>query len=299
MNFITISNIGVNGRLANQLFQYAVLLVFSKIHKVKIKIPVIKTKNEYAQFRLDELFSNLKYEILSKKDKVLGRYDEQTSHYDEKVYNLGLILKDKGNLDLNGWFQSVKYFENYESLIRKTFVLKKSLIESSKKLINSYKKEGEILIGLHIRLRDYLDKFNKIIRINVGNNKFLELFKNYFEKKYSKCKFLLISDDINWCKKNLNKYDNLIYSENNDIIDFCLLTLCDNVVVSPSTFSWWASYLNTTAKEIFLPNKWMNPYSSSHIINNQYKLPYNKLKYELYLNDKKYKLYDPIGFKII
>ena len=130
-----------------------------------------------------------------------------------------------------------------------------------------------------------MDEFNSIIRINVGNNKFLELFKNYFEKKYSKCKFLLISDDIGWCKKNLNKYKNLIYSENNDLIDFCLLTLCDNVVVSPSTFSWWASYLNTTAKEIFLPNKWMNPYSPN-LINKQYNLPYNKLIYELYPKKK-------------
>ena len=42
----------------------------------------------------------------------------------------------------------------------------------------------------------------------------------------------------------------------------------------------------------------MNP-EAPNIVCNQYKMPYNKLKYELYPEDIKYRLYDPINFNIL
>jgi len=297
MEFITNNQIGTNGRLANQLFQYAVLLVFSKIHNVKIKIPIIKTNNKYKRFRLDEIF-NLKYEILDDSDKILGTYNEKSENFDENIYKLGFSYKNKGNINLNGWFQSVKYFENFNIHIHKQFQIKNEILLKAKNIYKSYKKNDEIIIALHIRLGDYLSDFNKLIRINVGNNKFIELFKNYFEKKYKNCKFLIISDDIKWCKNNLNTYKNFIYSDNSDIIDFCLLTLSDNLVVSPSTFGWWAFYLNQNAKEVFLPNKWWRP-EKTGIVCNFYKKKYTDLKYEFYPKNKTYKLYNPINFTVL
>ena len=112
--------------------------------------------------------------------------------------------------------------------------------------------------------------------------------KNYIKNAmsyFTNSIFLVFSnndEDITWCEENI-KGKNVYYSKgHNDLIDFTLMRMCDHNIIANSTFSWWAAYLNKTAKEVFLPNKWMNPNSSSHIINNQYNLPYNKNKEVIY-----------------
>jgi hypothetical protein len=37
------------------------------------------------------------------------------------------------------------------------------------------------------------------------------------------------------------------------------MTMCDNNIISNSSFSWWGSYLNDyTDKKIIAPNKWFS-----------------------------------------
>ena len=69
--------------------------------------------------------------------------------------------------------------------------------------------------------------------------------------------FIFVSDDIKWVKENF-KSENYYFADfNNEILDFTLITMCDNVVISNSSFSWWGSYLNNNEnKTIIAPYKW-------------------------------------------
>tara|TARA_A100001015_G_scaffold158279_1_gene175639 strand:+ start:3398 stop:3739 length:342 start_codon:yes stop_codon:yes gene_type:complete len=63
----------------------------------------------------------------------------------------------------------------------------------------------------------------------------------------------------NWCKNNFKKMDNIDYvSETKDIHDICLMTMCDHLVISCSTYSWWGAWLNDKERIILRPNKWFN-----------------------------------------
>ena len=71
----------------------------------------------------------------------------------------------------------------------------------------------------------------------------------------------VVSDDIDWCKKNVSPINNnIIYFVENNLDDYELLylmSLCDNNIISNSSFSWWGSYLNSNERKIVIaPKNW-------------------------------------------
>ena len=71
--------------------------------------------------------------------------------------------------------------------------------------------------------------------------------------------FVVFSDNIDCAKVLLKKYKReFIFIENNPPEeDFYLLSLLKNVIITSSTFAWWAAYLNPSVeKEIVNPWPW-------------------------------------------
>lgn len=68
------------------------------------------------------------------------------------------------------------------------------------------------------------------------------------------------SDDIKWCVENIKNDDNDIYFINNtekDYYELYLMSLCDNNIISNSTFAWWGAYLNKNEdKKVIAPKNW-------------------------------------------
>jgi len=77
--------------------------------------------------------------------------------------------------------------------------------------------------------------------------------------------FVVFSDDIQWCKHNLKK--NVVFVENDRTEqDLYLMSLCDNHIVSNSTFGWWGSIMsNNRQSKTIAPKKW---FGSSYANNN-------------------------------
>ena len=91
--------------------------------------------------------------------------------------------------------------------------------------------------------------------------------KNYY--------ILIFSDDIQWCKQNI-KLDNCIYITSDIFDDYeqlYLMSLCDDNIISNSSFSWWGSYLNNNInKKIIAPKIWFGTncdYNSIDIYTNK------------------------------
>ena len=95
--------------------------------------------------------------------------------------------------------------------------------------------------------------------------------KEYFQKAISlfsqDALFVVFSNDINWCKTNLQGLaKNLIFIENEPYYhDFYLMSLCKHQIISNSSFSWWAAYLNRNPDKIVIaPINWFTKASGFH-----------------------------------
>jgi len=240
----------LQGGLGNQLFQVAAAksLALDLNDDFVINHDICYTPNQgqkSGKYR-DTFFRNIK-ETTNIPNVI----------YQEPEYTYSGIPKVK-NITIHGYFQSEKYFSNNKEKIIKDFTLDSKWFDE----INTWKSQNKIdkpTVGVHVRRGDYL-KFSHHHIFN-GPEYYQKAFKNF-----ENVDFIVVSDDMEWVKKNITG-DNIYYSDFRDEIkDFCLLTSCDHNINANSTFSWWASYLNRNVnKKIYAPYQWYTEQANCNI----------------------------------
>ena len=260
-NFVTVSNLGRNGRLGNQLFQYAAARAYSIKHNVPIILP-IEEHNRMSEFKLKCKYIEKKHLDLLE----ITTFKEQNHHYDKSIF------KKYDKYDLDGYFQTEKYFKDIRNQLLDDLIPKKNSINNyCKKFIRDLKNNhpGKIIVSLHNRRGDNVPSKKKYSDPKLGiyredKGLFHPLMDpNYFKnakEKFENCIFLFFSDtkeDIEWSKSNMND-ENTLFSENHDdITDLFLMKNCDHNIISNSSFSWWGAWLNENPnKKVFAPRKW-------------------------------------------
>lgn len=225
------SKLGEYGKMGNAMFQAACTIALAKRNNDSFLFPSTwKYRNSF----------NLPKNCFTANIRPALTFNEAGFHYSPIVY--------RNNLDLLGYFQSEKYFKDFEGDIR-TFFTPTS---------NTPSKPG--VASIHVRRTDYL-KFP---------NHHPTLDMKYYEKAMEKVgvnKFLVFSDDIPWCKQHFvgNQFE---FSENhNEITDLALQMKCEHNIIANSTYSWWAAWLNDNKeKKVVCPEKWFGPALSMHNI---------------------------------
>ena len=163
-----------------------------------------------------------------------------------------LKTNTKDEVLFDGFFQSEKYFAEYNQTICKEFTVKKEYALN----IHDFTKNNKESVVIHWRRGDYISWGNDELGYN------LSLPKNYYSSclnqlDLSNKNIIFLSDDINYVKEVFS-FPNAVYSENNtEINDLQLLMQADYLVLSNSSFSWWGAYLNSKAKKIFAPKYWL------------------------------------------
>jgi hypothetical protein len=232
------------GGLGNQMFQ------ISAAHALALR------NNDTSSFNLNSCFTPLQGKpSINYVDNIFKKINHDSTlkikhTYKEIMHNFTPIKYFDGLL-LDGYFQSEKYFLDYQSEIIDLFTisdLDKGIINELLSL-NKYNSTTSI----HVRRGDYLKYSDTHPVCDLDYyNKAMGMFEN--------TTFIFISDDIKWVKENF-KSDNIIYSPFNDeIMDLTLMTMCDNNIIANSTFSWWGAYLNKNKnKTVIAPNNWFTP----------------------------------------
>ena len=264
--------IKLNGGLGNQLFQYSLgrklSIKNSDVFKLDLSDFTKDNPRSYSlgefniieNFASDEDINKIKKSGVWKLvDKLKPYCKRSTIKY--KGYDFDPnILKLSGNFYLDGYWQSEKYFQNIENMIRKEITLKKSLSSKYTELIDKIKNSDSV--SVHIRRGDYLsDKISKIYAMCP-----IEYYYKAIEKitgHYPNPHFFIFSDDINWVKQNLNiPYPKIFVSGENEIKNYeelILMSLCKHNIIANSSFSWWGAWLNkNTDKIVISPDKWFN-----------------------------------------
>jgi hypothetical protein len=174
------------------------------------------------------------------------------------------VISSKNSYFIGSW-QNEKYFEPIKDILIRDFSLRNKLSESLIQLENEIINSNSIC--LHVRRGDLI------------SNSSARLFNGFCDITYylqavekivmdvSSPSFFIFSDDIPWCKENLEiKFPVKFVSElTKGCIsdDFCLMTRCKHYIISNSTFGWWAAWLNQGARKIVIaPKRWLaDPYT--------------------------------------
>lgn len=264
MNHVmTYSMLGNNGKLGNQMFQYATLFAKAKEHSVPFAVPSEIYRDQYGfklegEYEILTAFPNLSVQKLSKEelDKISvsqhGRYQEPGFCYDP---NFPLIV---ANVDLWGYFQSEMYFKDFRADILKEFTFEKKIEDAAKEKINEITKAlgCENLCAIHLRRGDYLNLSD--VHTNL-DDEYYNTCINHMFTKFSNVGFVIFSDDIGWCKEQMQLSPNFTFSTGNDHLeDMRMMSLCQLHITANSSFSWWGAWMSES-KCVLAPRQWFGP----------------------------------------
>ncbi|XP_013411914.2 galactoside 2-alpha-L-fucosyltransferase 2-like [Lingula anatina] len=157
------------------------------------------------------------------------------------------------NIHLSGYLQSWRYLEPWEKDIRREFTfqdhIQSTARESLSNMVAQLKKTSEnpTFIGLHVRRGDFTYDQNLISHGHkVADAAYIHRAMAYFKDRYPDSIFIVCSDEIPWCKKNIPDTDgNVVFTEESNpaYVDLAILSLCNHTIMTVGTFSWWAAWL--------------------------------------------------------
>jgi len=271
------------GRLGNQMFIYAFARSLSLDRNCDVRIsclPLLQLglTNRLNCFRLSEEIDFVSTHTYTITQKIGLKFYNQFSDYHDpvKLYKfemkwqwllqiLGLFLVKDGYLKYNykyscsdiivdGYLQSLNYFSKHQDIIRKDFEFKEVLVNSCQPwsdMINQSVSPSCV----HVRLGDYVNHPVHGVANADYYNKAIELLRH----TKPECTLFVFSDNIDLVKQSLASYDRMhfIPSELSDQQTMYLGTLCENYIISNSSFSWWMQFLSKRKdKIVYAPSKW-------------------------------------------
>jgi len=261
--------IKLQGGLGNQMFQYAIGRFLAEKNKTELKLDLsfyneqqIEPQRKYSleYFNIIENITGGKdlkkikkgikklvyliYKVFLAETFVYTK--ENFFHFDSN------ILKIKGDVYLDGYWQSEKYFQSIEEIIHKEFTLKNKLQKED--LINKINNSNSV--SIHIRRDDYTNKKNYYVLTIEYYKEAIKIIK----EKNQNIHLFVFSDDINWVKNNLKTEFPITFIDGNkDYEDLILMSMCKHNIIANSSFSWWGAWLNQNPHKIVIaPKKWFN-----------------------------------------
>jgi len=253
------------GGMGNQMFQYAFGKSLSLRYNVPLKIDLSFLQRRdlaigfvYRDYDLD-LFNIEEDFTLNSKGKTVKINEFNFSYSVEYIDKIGQLLKKNTTVIIEGYWQSPKYFKDFEIQIRKDFEFKEN-IKNSKNLslidvLDKIHSTNSVMIN--IRRTDYLNtSFHGVLGSDYINKSVAQI-----ESKINEAHYFVFSDDIEWCRAHIELKNMLIidHSYKGDRFgDYLqLMKSCKNFIIPNSTFAWWAAWLNNNPQKIVIaPENW-------------------------------------------
>ena len=252
----------VHARLGNVMFQLAAGKKYADDNGLNFYwAPLLADENlNYKRYietnrLLDTLFRNFKESYINTEIKLsrssdLHKIDTQGNvsvykyGFKQNAFNYSPIPLVE-NVILFGQFYNAKYLDRNVCLD-----MFKCPVNIQNEIMELYGDLSETTC-IHVRRGDF----------EKGDGLLLD--KDYYINCIKKfplgSKFIVISENIEWCKESLrvNGY-NIVFSEAQStssalLVDFFIMNSCSNIICSKSTFSWWGAFLNSREGKILYP----------------------------------------------
>jgi hypothetical protein len=266
------------GGLGNQLYQIFAAFAYAIQYNTKLLLPydevlnighprptywrnflnslsIFTTANPSNKLSNIDLYQNCnKYQWLDHSYKEIPNFGEQ-------------------NVILYGYFQSPKYFREYENQIFRMIRLED--MKESIKTEYAYYFSGNIhTISMHFRVGDYKDNPNHPVLEYDYYKTALNIIASLVEKDI-RVLYFCEETDVDLVEITVNKIrDHEKTKENGHIKEFIrventisdwkqmlIMSLCNSNIIANSTFSWWGAYFaekNKGGRIVCYPEKWFS-----------------------------------------
>ena len=270
----------LQGGLGNQMFQYALGRHLSLLHKAPLYLDTAFLSDRsprqnftYRDFSLD--IFNIEAAIISKKN--IKKYDQHQPRW-KKIVNRLLhpsalefigenkfsfspsVLQLPSKVYLNGYWQSEKYFKAIAPIIRQDFTIKEALPLAVTEWQRALERQNAVC--LHVRRGDF-------VQVPLHGTLGMEYYGKaaaLIAEKVTDPIFYIFSDDIHWCKKNIELAYPTVFMDEALAAEkarghFWLMCHCKHFIIPNSSFAWWAAWLGEHPDKIVVAPKtwWHNP----------------------------------------
>lgn len=256
--------VNLKGGLGNQMFQYACGRALALHNGDELRLVAEGLEKANAVGDIYRPFSLQKFTIAGEviNGKSVPVLQRIISRIESKIFRKfyinfdSTILNKKGDVFLNGYFQSEKYFKDIAEIIRGDFVLREEL-QGDAKLIATQMQSDRKAVALHCRRGDYVThpEFGDIANLNYYQRAIAAILELVPEAN-----FYVFSDDIVWCQDTLPLPKNVTFVSSplmKDYEELYLMSLCQHNIIANSSFSWWGAWLNAHPNKIVIaPQRW-------------------------------------------
>ena len=124
-------------------------------------------------------------------------------------------------------------------------------------------------VSIHVRRTDYLSLSH--IHLNLDMKYYLDAISHFSTENSI---FIIFSDDVAFIQNEplfQNLPHKIIVDNPDDEYCFWLMSACAHNIIANSSYSWWASYVNSNPdKLVIAPERWFGPCGPQHKIHDIY-----------------------------
>ena len=261
---ISFNGLGNEGRLGNQLFQYAFIRGMAEKHNVGWVIPG-PDEPRFDNYGLFDCFEMTGC-------KHTGETNHPTLECRDTLFRPELFDEPRDNINFSGIYQTEKYFEHVRDELRVDLTFTKNYLEPCKEFIDSLGGRKNCIF-LHVRRGNpnitgrrgekwsyqMLQDFHPLCKPEY----YKEALKIFPENK----QVIVVSDLIEWCKtQDWLDGDRFHFSDSSldlfadgasvPYVDLCLMSLCGGAIIANSSLSWWGAWLQGDTGKVVAPTPW-------------------------------------------
>jgi hypothetical protein len=215
------------GGLGNTMFQYAIARIIADQKQCNLLVEGIDTLTKFFPNAVNitdrmNLYGNILEIGYKSKEKHLHNI------------NMSEAFHHNGPINIEGFFQKYELYKNYKTVIKTWFSYDES----------HFKKPTKNDLVIHYRLTDYTS-----LNWHLPPEAFIETIQKE-NIQYDNCYITTDQPNHPFIQQLLKK--NMVVVNQNELADFTLLKYAKQLIVSHSSFSWWASFLGEQDK-VYIP----------------------------------------------
>jgi hypothetical protein len=275
----------LQGRLGNQLFQYAFIYAASKKLNTKFYLDQYFEKSliyQYFQIEVNKIESISLFLLGIKGYRNIFNFRMRRAINQGFAYCFRLKKNESSFADEEadvkilddtlylGYFQTLLFLEPFKVDIRQKLTLKKDISMAFNERFSSLYL-SKTIVTIHIRRSDYknlshldLGKDDLTLPLSYYNNALKELNEKNLH-------YIFISDDTKFVEENFDHIEPKTISRELEIYDFQHLLNSSICIISNSTFSWWGAWLNAKKnKVVYCPRFYLGFHLKKQIPKNIY-----------------------------
>ncbi|XP_053117166.1 galactoside alpha-(1,2)-fucosyltransferase 2-like [Hemicordylus capensis] len=238
------------GRLGNQMGQYATLYALAKLNSHPAYIPPAMHRFLAPLFRITlPVIPTVVADKIHWRNFPLHNWmSEQYRHIEGKY------------VQLTGYPYSFTFYDHIRQEILREFSFHDHIKAESNRYLLGLKGQltNVTYVGVHVRRGDYVYIMPQRHKGVVADRGYLEKAMSYFRKKYHNSIFVVASNDMEWCRQNIDASRGDVHfagdgKESSPERDFALIAHCNHTIMTIGSFGLWASHL-AGGETVYLAN---------------------------------------------